>query len=106
MNLRKGAFFVVLGGQMPSAREASRFLQYRSKAGLQPEFRKWGCGALLLTSAWNSFKKTKWIRGISARYTISNSLSRKLHENTGFKILKTYFDEDLKEERAYAVFDF
>ena len=59
----------------------------------------------IVSTIWNLFKKTKWIRGISARYTMSNTPYRRLHGKIGFNILKKYFDENLKEERVYAVYD-
>lgn len=74
--------------------------------GVKAKFRGRGYGGFLFKLTWNSFKKTKWIRGISSRYTLSNIPSRKLHEEIGFKTIKKYFDNNLKKERIYAVYDF
>lgn len=75
-------------------------------ACMQSNYRGCGYGALLFIFALNWFTKIKWIKGISSRFAIDNNLSRKLHEKVGFKIIKKYFDEYIKKEKAYAICDF
>jgi len=70
---------------------------------MEPKFTGRGYGTLLFTTGWNSFKKIRWIRGISSRFTTANVSSRKMHEKSGFRIIKKYFDEDIKKEKAYAI---
>jgi L-amino acid N-acyltransferase YncA len=70
---------------------------------IDSKYRGYGYGTLLFISAWDSFSKGKWIRGVSAKYETSNPASCKLHEKAGFKVIKKYFDENREEEKVYAV---
>jgi len=66
-------------------------------------YRRSGYGALLFISAWDSFKKVRFIHGISCRYTLDNIQSKRLHEKYGFKVKSEYFDPHLRKQRVYAI---
>ena len=68
-----------------------------------PAYRNYGYATSLFVSAYNSFKKTRWIRGISARYDLDNIPTRRLHEKCGFKAINEYYDQNLKKHRVYAI---
>ena len=74
--------------------------------GFNPNFRGKGYGNFLAKSAYDSLKKSKWIRGIGTKYTISNEASKKIHFKNGFKVIDSDFDKVEGEEREYAVYDF
>lgn len=65
-----------------------------------------GYGGFLSKSAFDSFKRSKWIRGISVRYTVSNEATKRILLRYGFKVIDRYFDKVEGEEREYAVYDF
>lgn len=70
---------------------------------ISPYYRGNGYGTQLAKYAWDSFRRVKWLKGISTRYSLNNAASRRIHEAYGFRPVIKYYDERLGEERVYAV---
>jgi ribosomal protein S18 acetylase RimI-like enzyme len=75
-------------------------------ACLDINLKRKGYGRFLYKSAFDSFRKSRWIRGISAKYTVSNEPPRRILMKYGFNVVNRYFDKIEGEEREYAVYDF
>jgi RimJ/RimL family protein N-acetyltransferase len=73
---------------------------------IDPKVRGKGYGGFLHKSAFNIFGKTKWIRGISASYAVSDEATRRTLQKYGYKFVDRHFDTVLDKEMEDVVYDF
>ncbi|MHC4075432.1 MAG: GNAT family N-acetyltransferase [Planctomycetota bacterium] len=79
---------------------------HSAMGAIESKYRRCGYASVLFTLAYDSFRKTKYIRGISVRYSLNNIASRRIHEKYGFKTVEKYFNKKFKTEQIYAICDF
>jgi hypothetical protein len=77
---------------------------HAASAAVLPDYRQSIYGGSLYFYAFDWFKYNTWIRGISARYRVSNRPVKRLHDYLGYKVITRYFKDE--EEWVYVICDF
>jgi RimJ/RimL family protein N-acetyltransferase len=65
-------------------------------------YRDYGYGSILFLHAWHWFSRINILKGISARYSVDNKSSIKLHQKAGFKNVEEYVDNN-RNRKVYSV---
>jgi ribosomal protein S18 acetylase RimI-like enzyme len=73
---------------------------------VRPESHGKGLGSALATTAFELYRNSCWIRGVSARYDVGNESSRRIFMKYGFQVSKNYFDETSQVNREYVVYSY
>lgn len=73
---------------------------------IAPEERGKGYASLLHRTAFATFRRSRWIHGVSATYAVNNEVSRKSMQNYGYRVVRRYFEHGSGTEKEDAVYDF